>query len=73
MFERYRYGAAIRCIAQMLIYVSACMLGATVICVDLVIRLFPGKKNFKIQDSDGFLSCSLGTSAGVMVRCLDSN
>ncbi|KAK4969223.1 Zinc transporter [Elasticomyces elasticus] len=44
----------------------ACTLGASVICVDLIIRLFPGKRNFKIQDSDAFLSSSLSLSFGVM-------
>lgn len=45
----------------------ACVLGAAVICVDLIIRLLPSKRNFRIQDSDGFLSCSLSLSAGVML------
>ncbi|KAI7256064.1 hypothetical protein KC352_g11366, partial [Hortaea werneckii] len=45
----------------------ACVLGASVICVDIIIRQFPGKKNFKIQDSDSFLSVSLSLSFGVML------
>lgn len=45
----------------------ACVFGASVICVDLIIRQFPGKKDFRIQDSDVFLSTSLSLSFGVMV------
>jgi hypothetical protein len=46
---------------------TACVLGASIICVDIIVRQFPGKKNFKIQDSDAFLSASLSLSFGVMV------
>ncbi|KPM36739.1 hypothetical protein AK830_g9810 [Neonectria ditissima] len=45
----------------------ACVVGASVICVDLIVRLFPGKRNFRIQDSNGFLACSLSLSFGVML------
>lgn len=45
----------------------ACVLGASVICVDLIIRQFPGKRDFRIQDSDAFLSMSLSLSFGVML------
>ncbi|KAH9826994.1 zinc-regulated transporter 3-like [Teratosphaeria destructans] len=45
----------------------ACVLGASVICVDIIVRQFPGKKNFRIQDSDAFLSVSLSLSFGVML------
>ncbi|KAF2456355.1 ZIP zinc transporter-domain-containing protein [Lineolata rhizophorae] len=45
----------------------ACVLGSSIICVDLLIRLIPGKKNFKIQDSNPFLSSSLSLSFGVML------
>lgn len=45
----------------------ACILGASVICVDIIIRQFPGKRNFRIQDSDSFLSMSLSLSFGVML------
>jgi hypothetical protein len=41
---------------------------ASVICVDLIIRQFPGRKNFKIEDSNSFLSTGLSLSFGVMVR-----
>jgi len=46
----------------------ACTFGASIICVDLIIRQFPGKKSFKIQDSNTFLSTGLSLSFGVMVR-----
>lgn len=45
----------------------ACVLGASIICIDVLVRLLPGKKNFKIQDSNLFLSSSLSLSFGVMV------
>lgn len=45
----------------------ACILGASVICIDIVIRQFPGKRDFRIQDSDTFLSMSLSLSFGVML------
>lgn len=44
------------------------MFGASIICVDIIVRHFPGKKDFRIQDSDAFLSASLSLSFGVMVR-----
>lgn len=45
----------------------ACVMGACVICVDLLIRYIPGKQDFRIQDSSSFLACSLSLSFGVMV------
>ncbi|KAK1751767.1 zinc-regulated transporter 3 [Echria macrotheca] len=45
----------------------ACSFGATIICVDVLVRLFPGQKHFRIQDSNGFLACSLSLSFGVMI------
>lgn len=45
----------------------ACVVGASVVCVDIIVRLFPGKRNFRIQDSNGFLACSLSLSFGVML------
>ncbi|KAJ9151774.1 ZIP zinc transporter [Pleurostoma richardsiae] len=45
----------------------ACVFGACVICVDLLVRLIPGKHNFRIQESNGFLACSLSLSFGVMI------
>ncbi|ETS76106.1 hypothetical protein PFICI_11493 [Pestalotiopsis fici W106-1] len=45
----------------------ACVLGASVICVDWLVRLLPGKKNFRVQDSDAFLASSLSLSFGVMI------
>ncbi|KAF1938093.1 Zip-domain-containing protein [Clathrospora elynae] len=41
--------------------------GPSIICVDLIIRQFPGKKNFKIEDSNAFLSSGLSLSFGVMI------
>ncbi|KAI2639767.1 Zinc/iron permease [Hypomontagnella submonticulosa] len=41
--------------------------GSAIICVDVFVRLFPGKKNFRIQDSNTFLACSLSLSFGVMI------
>ncbi|KAF2218718.1 Zinc/iron permease [Elsinoe ampelina] len=45
----------------------ACVLGAAIICADIIVRQFPGKKDFRIQDSDAFLSASLSLSFGVML------
>lgn len=45
----------------------ACTFGASIICVDLVIRMIPRHRNFKIEDSNVFLSTGLSLSFGVMV------
>ncbi|KAM3437955.1 hypothetical protein NHJ13734_004418 [Beauveria thailandica] len=45
----------------------ACVFGASVVCVDLLIRKLPGKSNFRIQESNVFLACSLSLSFGVMM------
>lgn len=45
----------------------ACILGASVICIDIPIRLIPSKRQFRIQESNAFLACSLSLSFGVMV------
>ena len=45
----------------------ACVIGASMICVDIVVRQFPGMQKFSIAESDGFLSASLSLSFGVMV------
>ncbi|KAF3075007.1 Zinc-regulated transporter 3 [Trichoderma lentiforme] len=45
----------------------ACVFGASIICVDIFVRLLPGKANFRIQDSNIFLACSLSLSFGVML------
>lgn len=47
---------------------AACVFGASFICVDIIVRQFPGKRGWKIQNSDTFLSISLSLSFGVMVR-----
>lgn len=46
---------------------AACVGGACVICVDLLICKIPGKQDFRIQESNAFLACSLSLSFGVMV------
>ncbi|KAF4974239.1 hypothetical protein FZEAL_8839 [Fusarium zealandicum] len=51
----------------------ACVVGASIVCVDIIVRLFPGKQNFRIQDSNVFLACSLSLSFGVMVPIPDSS
>lgn len=45
----------------------ACVCGASVICVDIIMRLIPRYRNFEIANSDTFLSASLSLSFGVMV------
>ncbi|KAI1813932.1 Zinc/iron permease [Poronia punctata] len=45
----------------------ACVLGASIICVDIFVQMLPGKRNFRIQDSNAFLACSLSLSFGVML------
>lgn len=51
---------------------SACVFGASIICVDLIVQRIPSKRDFRIQDSEAFLSASLSLSFGVMVRVLRS-
>lgn len=46
---------------------TACVCGASIICVDVIARLIPRYRNFQIEDSDTFLSASLSLSFGVMV------
>jgi hypothetical protein len=46
----------------------ACVIGASIVCVDVVVRQFPGMEKFSIAESDAFLSASLSLSFGVMVR-----
>ncbi|KAJ5657780.1 uncharacterized protein N7484_001429 [Penicillium longicatenatum] len=45
----------------------ACVLGAAVICADLVVRRVTNDKTFQIANSNNFLSASLCLSAGVML------
>ncbi|KAK3375251.1 Zinc/iron permease [Podospora didyma] len=45
----------------------ACVVGASIICVDVLVRLIPSKRQFRIQDSSVFLACSLSLSFGVML------
>jgi len=37
------------------------------VCVDVVVQWLPGKRSFRIQDSNAFLACSLSLSFGVMI------
>lgn len=48
----------------------ACIVGSSIICVDLIIQRIPSQRDFRIQDSDAFLSASLSLSSGVMVSSL---
>ncbi|KAK6865096.1 ZIP metal ion transporter [Apiospora arundinis] len=45
----------------------ACVFGASIIFVDKLVRLFPGKRDFNIQENSTFLACSLSLSFGVMI------
>lgn len=63
----YRYVCIINEPRTDLNIVSACVVGSSIICVDLIIQRIPGKRNFRIQHSNAFLSSSLSLSFGVMV------
>ncbi|KFY12434.1 hypothetical protein V492_03885 [Pseudogymnoascus sp. VKM F-4246] len=45
----------------------ACVVGSSIICIDLLLRRIPRWKNFSIQDSSLFLACSMSLSFGVMI------
>ncbi|KAI9370579.1 Zinc/iron permease [Aspergillus egyptiacus] len=45
----------------------ACILGSSVICIDLLLRRFSPQTNFQIVHNNGFLSASLSLSAGVIL------
>ena len=45
----------------------ACIVGSSIICIDIIVRQLPGKRNFKISESNVFLAASLSLSFGVMV------
>ncbi|KAL5598765.1 hypothetical protein BROUX41_003899 [Berkeleyomyces rouxiae] len=45
----------------------ACILGASIICVDLITARVPRWRSFRIQQSDTFLAASLSLSFGVMI------
>lgn len=51
---------------------SACVLGSSIICADLVLRPIY-RKDFQIVRNNDFLSASLCLSAGVMVSILPGN
>ncbi|RAH70471.1 Zn(2+) transporter ZRT3 [Aspergillus aculeatinus CBS 121060] len=46
---------------------AACVLGSSVICVDIVLRQLTRRKDFQIVHNNAFLSASLCLSAGVML------
>jgi hypothetical protein len=46
----------------------ACIIGASIIWIDLLICHIPGKSGFNIQESSVFLASALSLSFGVMVR-----
>ncbi|RDW59747.1 hypothetical protein BP6252_12834 [Coleophoma cylindrospora] len=45
----------------------ACIVGASFICIDLIVCRFPGKRDFKISESNVFVAASLSLSAGIML------
>ncbi|RHZ67694.1 Zn(2+) transporter ZRT3 [Aspergillus thermomutatus] len=45
----------------------ACVLGSSVICIDVLLQRFSRRKNFQIVNSNGFLSASLCLSSGVLL------
>ncbi|OBT46793.1 hypothetical protein VE00_01894 [Pseudogymnoascus sp. WSF 3629] len=45
----------------------ACVVGSSIICIDLLLRRVPRWKDFSIQDSSLFLACSMSLSFGVMI------
>lgn len=45
----------------------ACVVGSSIICVDLIIQKIPARRHFEIQHSNTFLSSSLSLTSGVMV------
>ena len=49
----------------------ACIIGAGIVCIDVLATKFLGAKAFKLVESQAFLSSSLSLSAGVLVWCLE--
>ncbi|KAJ5964816.1 Zinc/iron permease [Penicillium vulpinum] len=45
----------------------ACVLGSSIICIDVLVRAISRRKSFQIANSSNFLSASLCLSAGVML------
>ncbi|ELR06895.1 hypothetical protein VC83_05900 [Pseudogymnoascus destructans] len=45
----------------------ACVVGSSIICIDLLLRRVPRWKDFSIHDSSLFLACSMSLSFGVMI------
>ncbi|CAI7638029.1 unnamed protein product [Penicillium glandicola] len=45
----------------------ACVLGSSIICIDVLVQVLSRRKSFQIANSSNFLSASLCLSAGVML------
>lgn len=45
----------------------ACIIGSSIICIDLITRYIPRLRSFKVRKSKTFLSASLSLSFGVMI------
>lgn len=45
----------------------ACIIGSSIICIDLITRYIPKLRSFKVRKSKTFLSASLSLSFGVMI------
>jgi ZIP family zinc transporter len=58
------------CLIDLLTSPPACVLGSSVICIDLLLNRFERWKDFRIQDSGYFLAVSMSFSFGVMVRTI---
>jgi hypothetical protein len=73
LYQRRWYGVQCACEGDLLItYLTACVCGASIICVDIIVRMIPRYRNFQIANSDTFLSASLSLSFGVMVCTISS-
>ncbi|KAJ9203224.1 hypothetical protein DTO164E3_2695 [Paecilomyces variotii] len=46
---------------------AACILGSSVICVDLIVRKCSSRKDFDITSNNAFLAASMSLSAGVLL------
>lgn len=65
--ERDRYGRPYQP-RRLELTCIACIAGASIICVDVLVRCIPSKRNFRIENSGAFLASSMSLSFGVMVR-----
>lgn len=60
-------GSGVLAFLEVRLIFAACVLGASIICIDVLVRYIPGKRDFSIQKSNGFLAASMSLSFGVMV------